>query len=76
MARRCAYESFIPESEGWEHREASVAAKDYEVSDPVSVKMAPADMSGFSSLRGARGTNQAVKDFWMACRGTSLAYTS
>lgn len=29
-----------------------------------------------SSLRGARGTNQAVKEFWMACRGTSLALMS
>ncbi|MCJ1404831.1 hypothetical protein MMC11_008057 [Xylographa trunciseda] len=28
------------------------------------------------NLRGARGTNQAVKDFWMACRGTSLAFAS
>lgn len=28
------------------------------------------------SLRGARGTNQAVKEFWMACRGTSMALVS
>ncbi|KAL8692278.1 MAG: hypothetical protein Q9218_002671 [Villophora microphyllina] len=28
------------------------------------------------SLRGAKKTNQVVKEFWMACRGTDFAYTS
>ena len=28
------------------------------------------------SLRGAKATNAAVKDFWMACRGTEFAYAS
>lgn len=28
------------------------------------------------SLRGARGTNQIVRDFWLACRGTNFAYAS
>ena len=28
------------------------------------------------SLRGAKGTNAAVKDFWMACRGREFAYAS
>ncbi|CAD6563862.1 MAG: hypothetical protein ASARMPREDX12_000112 [Alectoria sarmentosa] len=27
-------------------------------------------------LRGAKATNAAVKDFWMACRGTEFAYAS
>ncbi|KAI9772601.1 MAG: hypothetical protein M1835_006254 [Candelina submexicana] len=27
-------------------------------------------------LRGAKGTNQAVKDFWIACRGTNMSYIS
>lgn len=26
------------------------------------------------SLRGGQGTNQLVKDFWMACRGTNLSF--
>lgn len=29
------------------------------------------------SLRGAsKGTNQVIKEFWMACRGTNLSYAS
>lgn len=28
------------------------------------------------SLRGAKGTNQVVKEFWVVCRGSSFAYTS
>lgn len=28
------------------------------------------------SLRGAKGTNLVVRDFWLACRGTNFAYTS
>ena len=27
----------------------------------------------YYSLRGERGTNAIVKEFWMACRGTNLA---
>lgn len=29
-----------------------------------------------NSLRGARATNQVVRDFWLACRGSSFAYVS
>ena len=28
------------------------------------------------SLRGARATNAAVKEFWIACRGAEFAYAS
>jgi hypothetical protein len=28
------------------------------------------------SLRGGRATNQVVRDFWLASRGSSFAYTS
>ncbi|KAI9791969.1 MAG: hypothetical protein M1816_003238 [Peltula sp. TS41687] len=28
------------------------------------------------SLRGAKGTNQVVKEFWLSCRGTNFAYAS
>ena len=27
------------------------------------------------SLRGGKGTNQMVKDFWIQCRGSEFAYT-
>lgn len=27
-------------------------------------------------LRGARQTNQVVREFWMACRGSNFAYAS
>lgn len=29
-----------------------------------------------NSLRGAKGTNQAVREFWMLCRGTNLSFVS
>jgi hypothetical protein len=29
-----------------------------------------------NSLRGARGTNQVVRDFWLACRRSNFAYAS
>jgi hypothetical protein len=28
------------------------------------------------TLRGGRGTNQVVKEFWMACKGTEFGYAS
>ncbi|KAI9826906.1 MAG: hypothetical protein M1832_005845 [Thelocarpon impressellum] len=28
------------------------------------------------NLRGAKGTNQVIKEFWLACRGTNFAYAS
>lgn len=28
------------------------------------------------SLRGARGTNLVVREFWLACRGSNFAYAS
>lgn len=34
------------------------------------------DTDGMSSLRGGKGTNQVVRDFWLACRGTNFSYTS
>jgi hypothetical protein len=34
------------------------------------------DVLTFYSLRGVRGTNQVVREFWLACRGTNFAYTS
>lgn len=30
----------------------------------------------FSSLRGARGTNQVVRDFWLAARGSNFSYAA
>jgi len=29
-----------------------------------------------SSLRGAKGTAQVVRDFWLACRGSNFGYAS
>lgn len=28
------------------------------------------------SLRGAKGTNQVVREFWLQCRGSNFAYVS
>ncbi|KAI1268616.1 armadillo-type protein [Xylariaceae sp. FL1019] len=45
-----------------------------------SDKVSAADKSLFLkkvvSLRGGRATNQVVRDFWLACRGSSFAYVS
>lgn len=45
-----------------------------------SEKVLPNDKALFVkklvSLRGAKATNQVVRDFWLACRGSSFAYVS
>ncbi|KAI1338073.1 armadillo-type protein [Xylariaceae sp. FL0016] len=45
-----------------------------------SEKVSPEDKALFLkkvvSLRGTRPTNQVVRDFWLACRGSSFAYAS
>ncbi|PGH32340.1 hypothetical protein GX50_04877 [[Emmonsia] crescens] len=33
-------------------------------------------LSSILTLRGARGTNRVVKDYWVACRGKGFAYAS
>ncbi|PGG98420.1 hypothetical protein GX51_06833 [Blastomyces parvus] len=33
-------------------------------------------LSSILSLRGSRGTNRVVKDYWVACRGKGFAYAS
>ncbi|KAG9232755.1 armadillo-type protein [Amylocarpus encephaloides] len=45
-------------------------------SDKVGVKDRLIFLQKIVSLRGARGTNQVVRDFWLACRGTNFAYVS
>ncbi|KAG4414230.1 hypothetical protein IFR04_012636 [Cadophora malorum] len=45
-----------------------------------SEKVTPKDKSVFLAkivnLRGAKGTNQVVRDFWLLCRGSNFAYAS
>ncbi|KAI0526345.1 armadillo-type protein [Xylaria bambusicola] len=45
-----------------------------------SDKVSPHDKALFVkklvSLRGAKATNQVVRDFWLACRGSNFAYAS
>jgi hypothetical protein len=45
-----------------------------------SDKLSPQDKSVFVkkviSLRGARATNQVVRDFWQSARGSNFAYAS
>ncbi|KAJ2989104.1 hypothetical protein NUW58_g3638 [Xylaria curta] len=45
-----------------------------------SDKVSPQDKALFVkklvSLRGGRATNQVVRDFWLACRGSNFAYAS
>ncbi|KAI0480788.1 armadillo-type protein [Xylariaceae sp. FL0804] len=45
-----------------------------------SAKVSPEDKALFLkkivSLRGSRPTNQVVRDFWLACRGSNFAYAS
>ncbi|KAL7627124.1 member of the karyopherin-beta [Parahypoxylon ruwenzoriense] len=45
-------------------------------SDKVSAEDKALFLKKIISLRGQRATNQVVRDFWLACRGSSFAYTS
>jgi hypothetical protein len=45
-------------------------------SDKVSVQDKMLFLKKLVSLRGSRATNQVVRDFWLACRGSSFAYAS
>lgn len=45
-------------------------------SDKVTSKDKTIFLQKIMSLRGAKGTNQVVKDFWLACRGSNFAYAS
>ncbi|KAI0115812.1 armadillo-type protein [Nemania sp. FL0031] len=45
-------------------------------SDKVSTEYKALFLKKLVSLRGGRSTNQLVREFWLACRGTSYAYAS
>ncbi|KAI0542395.1 armadillo-type protein [Xylaria digitata] len=45
-------------------------------SDKVSSEDKALFLKKLISLRGGRPTNQVVRDFWVACRGSSFAYVS
>lgn len=45
-------------------------------SDKVSTEDKSLFLKRVVSLRGGRATNQVVRDFWLACRGSSFAYAS
>ncbi|KAI1174164.1 armadillo-type protein [Nemania sp. FL0916] len=45
-------------------------------SDKVSAEDKALFVKKLISLRGGRPTNQVVRDFWLACRGTNFAYAS
>lgn len=45
-------------------------------SDKVSSQDKGLFLKKLISLRGGRATNQVVRDFWLACRGSSFAYAS
>ncbi|KAI1074084.1 armadillo-type protein [Whalleya microplaca] len=45
-------------------------------SDKVSMDDRAVFLKKVISLRGSRATNQVVREFWLACRGSSFAYAS
>ncbi|KAI0476988.1 armadillo-type protein [Xylaria cf. heliscus] len=45
-------------------------------SDKVSAQDKALFLKKLVSLRGGRATNQVVRDFWLACRGSNFAYAS
>ncbi|KAI0389856.1 armadillo-type protein [Xylariaceae sp. FL0594] len=45
-------------------------------SNKVDASQKSAFLRRIIGLRGARATNQVVKEFWLACRGPNLAYAS
>ena len=74
MAFECPKQRGLSQPESRIDGEANMVTKDHQVSIPtsdISTCAKPDD-----SLRGARATNAAVKDFWIACRGAEFAYTT
>lgn len=55
--------------------EAALLADNFP-SDKVTTKDKMVFLQKITNLRGARGTNQVVRDFWLACRGMNFAYAS
>ncbi|KAH9903711.1 armadillo-type protein [Xylariomycetidae sp. FL2044] len=45
-------------------------------SDKVSAEDKSLFLKKVISLRGSRATNQVIRDFWLACRGSNFAYAS
>lgn len=45
-------------------------------SQKISVEDKSMFLKKLFTLRGGRGTNALVKEFWLACRGTEFTYAS
>lgn len=60
-------------SQGW--LQAALIAPDFP-SHRVNADEKAIFLKKITNLRGARATNQVVRDFWLACRGSSFAYVS
>ncbi|KAG4442578.1 hypothetical protein IFR05_001908 [Cadophora sp. M221] len=45
-------------------------------SEKVTAKDKSVFLAKIVNLRGAKGTNQVVRDFWLLCRGSNFAYAS
>ncbi|EPE34071.1 ARM repeat-containing protein [Glarea lozoyensis ATCC 20868] len=45
-------------------------------SDKVTTREKTVFLQKIMNLRGSRGTNHVVREFWLACRGTNFAYAS
>ena len=77
MAFECVEQRGFPQSESGTVGEAGVVTEDDQVSfdTPDSSARTPKLKIG-CSLRGARASNAAVKEFWIACRGAEFAYAS
>lgn len=55
--------------------EAALLAENFP-SNKVAAKDKAVFLQKLMSLRGARGTAQVVRDFWLACRGSNFGYAS
>ncbi|KAH8170791.1 hypothetical protein LIA77_09572 [Sarocladium implicatum] len=65
--------SCYPQSKNW----LETAFEDPEASGPnVTREDRSLFVKKLISLRGAKATNQVIRDFWLSARGTSFAYTS
>lgn len=56
--------------------EAALFKEDFPGNKCVSAEEKTLFLRKIVGLRGARPTNQVVREFWMACRGSSFAYGS
>jgi hypothetical protein len=62
------------EAKSW--LDAALLTTDFPAAEKVGEKERKMFLEKLMTLRGGNRTNQAVKEFWLLCRGSDFAYAS